>query len=193
MLKCEGIQSEISAYLDREMPLWKIQLIKWHLGQCSTCAHEAVRIRQTDGILHRLDLVKTSDDFVSDVMYRASEVSASEKLRTSLRHRIWQRLESAMAWPHNSVLKRAPSFTFAATFAVLLILGTFATIYYPRGSHLFSDNAKFVVQSHTEDATLVWIDIISTAPPKRYLSVNQRSMPPSGGNSADRHRVNRRL
>jgi anti-sigma factor RsiW len=101
MLKCESIQSEISAYLDREMPLWKIQLIKWHLGQCSTCAHEVMRIRQTDEILHRLDPVKTSDDFVSDVIRRASEVCASEKLRTSLIHRICRRSVQVKSCGHH--------------------------------------------------------------------------------------------
>ncbi len=194
MLKCEGIQSEISAYLDREMPLWKTRLIKRHLGQCPTCAHEVMRIRQTDEVLHRLDPVTTSEGFVSDVMRRASEARANEKLRTSLVRRIWRKFESAMAWnPRYSVLKRAPSFTFAATFALLLILGTFATVYYPHGMRLSSDDAQLFLQSPVEDSTLVWIDIIATDPPKRYLSTNQGSMPQSGPNIIDRHSDSRRL
>ena len=193
MLKCENIHSEISAYIDREMPLWKIQLIKRHLGQCSTCAREVMRIRQTDEVLQRLDSVKTSDDFVSEVMRRALKASASEKLRTSLIRRIWQKFESAMAWRSNSVLKRAPSFTFAATFALLLILGMFATVYYPHGTRWFSEDAHLVVQSPVEDSTLVRIDIISASPPKRYLSVNQRSIPQPGPNISDRPGDSRRL
>ena len=193
MLKCENIHSEISAYIDREMPLWKIQLIKRHLGQCSTCAREVMRIRQTDEVLQRLDSVKTSDDFVSEVMRRSLKASASEKLRTSLMRRIWQKFESAMAWRSNSVLKRAPSFTFAATFALLLILGMFATVYYPHGTRWFSEDAHLVVQSPVEDSTLVRIDIISASPPKRYLSVNQRSIPQPGPNISDRPSDSRRL
>ena len=183
MLKCEDIRSEISAYIDREMPLWKVQLIKRHLGQCSTCAHEVMRIRQTNEVLYRLDLVNTSGDFVSDVMRRASEVCASEKLRTSLIHRIWHKLDSALAWPRYGMLKRAPSFTFTATFALLLILGTFATLYYPHGTRFSTDDAQLVVQSSVEDSALVWIDIISTKTPKRYLSVSQGSAPQPGHNS----------
>ena len=194
MLKCEGIQSEISAYIDREMPLWKIQLIKRHLGQCSTCAHEVMRIGQTNEVLHRLDLVNTSGDFVSDVMRRASEVCASEKLRTSLIHRIWQKFESTMAWnPRYGVFKRAPSFTFAAAFALLLILGTFATVYNPRGTHFSSDNAQLVVQSPVDDSTLVWIDVISANPPKRYLSVNRQSTLQPGTNTSNQRSDSRRL
>lgn len=194
MLKCESIRSEFSAYIDREMPLWKIQLIKRHLGQCSNCALEFMQIRQTNDVLHRLDRVKTSDDFVSEVMRRASEASASEKLRTSLIHRIWQKFESTMAWnPSNSVLKRAPSFTFAATFALLLILGTFATVYYPHGTRWFSEDAQLVVQSPVEDSTLVWIDIISASPPKRYLSVNQRPLPQPRSNTSNQHTDSRQL
>ena len=194
MLKCEGIRSEISAYLDREMPLWKTRLIKRHLGQCSTCAHEVMRIRQTDEVLHRLDPVITSEDFVSDVMRRASVARANEELRTSLVRRIWRKFESAMAWnPRYSVLKRAPSFTFAATFALLLILGTFATVYYPRGMRLSSDDAQLFAQSPVEDSTLVSIDVIATDPPKRYLSTSQGSMPQSGPNIINRHSDSRRL
>ena len=193
MLKCENIQTETSAYLDREMPLWKMELIKWHLGHCPTCAREVARIRQTNEILHRLDRVKTSDNFVSDVIHRASEARASEKLRTSRIHRIWWRLESAMAWPRHGVLRRAPSFAFTATFALLLVLGTFATLYYPRGTHLSWNNAQLVVQSPAEDSSLVWIDIISAAPPKRYLSINQRSTSQPGPNISNQGSDSRRL
>ena len=177
MRKCESMQSEISAYVDREMPLWKIQLIKRHLGQCPTCAREVVRIRQTDAILRRLDPVKTSDDFVSDAMRQASEARASEKLRTSPMRRIWWRLESAMAWPRHGSLRRAPSFAFTATFALLLVLGAFATLYAPHGMRLPWKEAQLVAHSPVEDATLVRIDIISATPPKRYLSVDERSTP----------------
>ncbi|MDE0300128.1 MAG: zf-HC2 domain-containing protein [Candidatus Poribacteria bacterium] len=193
MQKCEGIQSEISAYLDRELPLWKSQLIKRHLRQCSTCAREVMRIRQTDGILHRLDPVKTSDDFVSDVMNRASEVCVREKLRTSPFRRICQRFEAAMAWRSNSVLKRAPSVTFAAAFALLLVLGTFATVYFPHGMRLSSDNAQLVMQPSAEEATLVWIDIIPTSSPKRYLSIHQRSAPHPTPSIGDRPGDSRQL
>lgn len=193
MLKCEGIQSEISAYIDREMPLWKIQLIKRHLGQCPICAHEVMRISQTDEVLHRLDLVKTSDNFVSDVMCRASEVRTKEKLRTSPMHRLRKKLDSAMAWPRYGMLKRAPSFRFAATFALLLILGTFATVYYPHGMRFSTDDAQLVIQSPADDATLVWIDIISTSPPKRYLSVNQGDAPQPRPRSSNQRSDSRQL
>ncbi len=193
MLKCEGIQSEISAYLDREMPLWKTRLIKRHLGQCPTCAHEVMRIRQTDEVLRRLDSVKTSENFVSEVMRRGSEARADEKLRTSPLRRVRRRLESTMAWPRYSVFKRAPSFTFAAMFALLLILGTFATVYNPHGMRLFPDDAQLFAQSPVEDSTLVWIDIIATDPPKRYLSINQRTTPQPGSNTRNQRNGSRQL
>ncbi len=193
MLKCENIRTDISAYLDRELPLWKIQLTKRHLGQCPACAHEVMRIRQTNGALHRLDRIKTSDDFVSDVMRRASAVRASEKLRTSPIRRFRKKLESAMAWPRYSMLKHAPSFAFTVTFALLLILGTFATVYYPHGMRWFSEDAQLFVQSPVEDASLVWIDIISTSAPKRYLSIDQQTTPQPGANTSNQRSDSRRL
>lgn len=177
MLKCESIQSQTSAYLDREMPLWKIQLIRWHLKRCPICAHEVMRLKQTDEILRQLDSVKTSENFLSNVMYQASEVSDSRKLQTSLIRRIWRKFEPFMAWPRYSTLKRAPSYAFAVTFALLLMLGTFATLYYPRNMHLSSDVTPFVAQSAVEESELVWIDIIPIDPPKRYLSNNRQSTP----------------
>lgn len=193
MLKCDNIRSDISAYLDREMPLWKIQLTKRHLGQCPACAHEVMRIRQTNEALHRLDRVKTSEDFVSEVMRRASAVRASEKLRTSPIRRIRKRVEAAMAWPRYSMLKRAPSFAFTVTFALLLILGTFATVYYPHGMRWFSEDAQLVVRSPVEDSTLVWIDIISTSTPKRYLSIDRQTTPRPGANTSNQRSDSQRL
>ena len=193
MLKCENIRSDISAYLDREMPLWKSQLTKRHLDHCPACAHEVMRIRQTNETLHRLDRVKTSEDFVSVVMRRASAVRASEKLRTSPLRRIWKEFEAAMAWPRYSMLKRAPSFAFTVTFALLLILGTFATVYYPHGMRVLSEDAQLVVQSPVEDSSLVWIDIISTSAPKRYLSIDRQVTPQPGANTSNQRSDSRRL
>ena len=173
MLKCESIQSQTSAYVDREMPLWKIQLIGWHLRRCPACAHEVMRLKQTDEILHQLEPVKTSEHFLSNVMYQASEIAASEKLQTSLLHRIWRKFEASVAWPRYSALKRTPSYAFAVTFALLLILGTFATLYYPRDMHFSSDVTPFVAQSAVEESEVIWIDIIPVNPPKRYLSIKQ--------------------
>ena len=177
MLNCESIQCHTSAYLDREMPLWKIELIRWHLRRCPICAHEVIRLKQTDRILRQFDPVKTSEKFLSSVMNQASEVSASQKLKTSLMRRIWRKFESFMAWPRYSTLRRAPSYTFAVTFALLLMLGTFATLYYPRNLHLSSEVTPLVAQSAVEESNIVWIDIIPTDAPKRYLSVNQQPTP----------------
>ena len=177
MLKCESIQSQTSAYLDRDMPLWKIQLIGWHLRRCPICAHEVMRLKQTDKILRQLEPIKTSENFLLNVMHQAFEISASEKLQTSLIRRIGRKFEPFMAWPRYSTLKRAPSYGFAVTFALLLMLGTFATLYYPRNMHLSSDVTPFVAQSAVEESNVVWIDIIPIDPPKRYLSINQQSTP----------------
>jgi len=171
MLKCESIQSQSSAYVDREMPLWKIQLIKWHLSQCPTCAHEVMRLKQTDEILHQLESIKTSEMFPSNIMHQASEITANEKLQTSLLRQIWRHFEAFVAWPRYSALKRTPSYAFVVTFAVLLIIGTFATLYYPRDTYFSSDVTPFVAQSAAEESELVWIDIIPVDSPKRYLSI----------------------
>ena len=175
MLKCESIRSQFSAYLDREMPLWKVQLIQWHLKRCPDCAHVVMRLQQTDTILRQLHPVKTADNFLSEVMLQVSTITATEKQQMPLLHRILQRLESSLAWARYSLQTRARSYAVATTLALIMTIASLATLYSPRWLSPPSEDTGLLAPSHrAELVVLVKFEIVSVDGfPKPNLSANR--------------------
>ena len=173
MLKCENIKCQISAYLDREIPLWKIRLIQWHFRRCPSCSHEFVRFKQADKIIRRLDLLKTSENFLAELMCQAECLELSQKRQTSFLRRLYCKFESSVAWRRYIVIQRASAHGFLAALALFMVIGTFVIVCYLRDAYLRSDVTPLIAQSVVEESELVWIDIISSDLPKRHLSVNE--------------------
>ena len=175
MLKCENVQPQLSAYVDREMPLWTIQLIQWHLKRCPSCAHEVMRLRQTNKILHQLNPVKTSDNFLPDLMRQAAAITVIEKERISVIRRILRRLESSFAWILYSFRTRVPPYAVATSLAVLATVVSI-TLYQPRLPLLFNDTLTLAQARADKQAVLVEFEILPINQfPKPHLSSNRRA------------------
>ena len=174
MLKCENVQPQLSAYIDREMPLWTIQLIQWHLKRCPNCAHETMRLRQTNKILHQLEPVKTSDNFLPNLMRHAAAITVIEKERISVIRRILRRLESSFAWMLYSFRTRVRPYAIVTSLAVVATVMSI-TLYQPR-LPFPSDNTLTLAQSSTDkQALLVEFEIVPINQfPKPHLSSNRR-------------------
>ena len=174
MLKCENIQPQLSAYIDREMPLWTIQLIQWHLKRCPSCAHKVMRLRQTNKILHQLDPVKTSDNFLPDLMRQAAAITVIEKGRISVIRRILRRLESSFAWMCYSFRTRVRPYAVVALLALIATVVSI-TLYQPR-LPLLSDDVLTLVQSpNDKQVLLVEFEIVPINQfPKPHLSSSRR-------------------
>lgn len=151
MLNCEGVQPQISAYLDREMPLWKIQLIQLHLKRCSTCAHETMRLQQTHKILGQLESVRTSNEFLSDVMHRVSTISSMERQRVLPIRRIFRRLESSLTWLQYRFWTRPSSYAVGLSFALIVTAASIATFYQPFKQTNLSDSMHMFARSQTQE------------------------------------------
>ena len=177
MLKCENVQPQLSAYIDREMPLWTIQLIQWHLKRCPSCAHETMRLRQTNKILHQLDPVKTSDNFLPDLMRQAAAITVIEKERISVIRRVLRRLESSFAWTLYSFRTRVRPYAVVTTLAVVATVVSI-TLYQPR-LPLLSNNTLTLAQAPTDkQVLLVEFEIVPINRfPKPHLSFNRRTLP----------------
>ena len=177
MLKCENVQPQLSAYVDREMPLWTIRLIQWHLKRCPSCAYEAMRIRQTDKILHQLDSVKTSDNFLPDLMRRATAITATEREQISAIRRILRRMESSFAWMRYSFRTRVRPYAVVASL-VLIATVVSITLYQPRFPTP-PDKVLTLAQSPSDkQALLVEFEIVPINQyPKPHLSSNRRTAP----------------
>ena len=175
MLKCENVQPQLSAYVDREMPLWTIQLIQWHLKRCPSCAHEAMRLRQTNKILHQLDPAKTSDNFLPDLMRRAAAITVIEKEQVSITRRILRRLESSFAWMLYSFRTRIRPYAVVTSLALIATVVSI-TLYQPR-LPLPSNDVMTLAQSPTDkQVLLVEFEIVPINQfPKPHLSSNRRT------------------
>ena len=177
MLKCENVQPQLSAYVDREMPLWTIRLIQWHLRRCPSCAHEAMRIRQTDKILQQLDSVKTSDNFLPDLMRRAAAITLIEREQISAIRRTLRRLESSFAWMRYSFRTRMRPYAVAASL-VLIATVVSLTLYQPRFPLPANDTLTLSQVPSEEQALLVEFEIVPINQfSKPHLSSNRRTSP----------------
>ena len=177
MLKCENVQPQLSAYVDREMPLWTIQLIQWHLKRCPSCAHETMRLRQTNKILYQLDPVKTSDSFLPDLMRQAAAITVIEKGQISAIRRLLRRLESSFAWMLYSFRTRVRPYAVVTSLALIATIVSL-TLYQPRFPLPSDDVLTFAQSPRDKQALLVEFEIVPINQfPKPHLSPNRQTLP----------------
>ena len=177
MLNCEDVRPQISAYLDREMPLWKIQLIQLHLKRCPTCAYETMRLKQTDKILGRLDSVRTSNEFLSGVMRQVSTISSIERQRVLSIRRIFRRLESLLTWLQYRFWTRPSSYAVGFSLALIVTVASIATFYQPLKRASLSDPMHMLAQSQTRESFIHVTEIFSVdRSTKRHLSPKHASI-----------------
>lgn len=163
---------ELSAYIDKELPAWKRRLIRRHLKKCEVCADHLERLQQTDSFLRHAGAVEVSEDFLSDVMARVSEVAQRQRQQASLWSRIGQFIETSFGWTRPlsilmgnlryNIRTRSPVYIFILTFAVFTMVGV--TLYPP-------SRDKLVEKPHELDVEkLISFEVIHPEPPKRLLT-----------------------
>lgn len=173
--ECEallGSPDELSAYIDKELPAWKRHLIRRHLKKCETCANHLQRLQQTDDFLRHSGEIEVSEDFLSGVMARVSEVAAHQRQQASLLSRVGQFIEAHLGRVRPlsilignlryNIRTRSPVYIFMLTFAVFTMVGV--TLYPPSSD-------KLVERSRELDAEkLISFEVIQYEPPKRLLT-----------------------
>lgn len=180
MLNCEDVRPQLSAYLDREMPLWKIQLIQLHLKRCPTCAYEAMRLQQTDKMLSRLDSVRTSNEFLSGVMRQVSTISSMERQRVLPIRRIFRRLESSLTWLQYRFWTRPSSYALGFSLALIVTVASIAMFYQPLKQTSLSDPMHMLARSQTQESFIPVTAIFSVdRAAKRHLAPKHGSIVPT--------------
>ena len=163
---------ELSAYIDKELPTWKRHLIRRHLKRCDICANHLQRLQHTDNFLRHAGDVETSDDFLTGVMVRVSEVAQHQRQQASLWTRIRGLIEVSFGWMHPlstltgklryNIRTRSPVYISILTLAVFTMVG--ATLYQPSGD-------KFGAELRELDSEkLISFEVIQHEPPKRLLT-----------------------
>ena len=175
--ECEALLAspdELSAYIDKELPVWKRHLIRQHLKKCEICADRVQALQQTDNFLRHAEGVEVSDDFLSSVMDRVSEAALHQQQHDSLRSRVARFVETSLGWTRHlstlmdslryNIQTRSPVYIFILTFAVFTMVGV--TLYPPSGD-------KLVEQPHELELNaekLISFEVIQPEPPKRLLT-----------------------
>ena len=88
-LKCEQVKPLLSAYLDRELPIWKIGLIRLHLRRCPECAHQVAELQRPSLALKAWGEVRAPAEMRDKIMRRIQRFAArSEASRARWKFRI---------------------------------------------------------------------------------------------------------
>ena len=133
--------------------------------------------RQTDKILHQLEPVKTSDNFLPDLMRQAAAITVIEKERLSVIRRILRRLESSFAWILYSFRTRVRPYAVVTSLAVIAMVVSI-TLYQPQLPLLSNDTVPLAQVPADKHAVLVKFEIVPINQfPKPHLSANRRTVP----------------
>ncbi|MCY3741747.1 MAG: zf-HC2 domain-containing protein [Candidatus Poribacteria bacterium] len=175
--ECEALLAspdELSAYIDKELPVWKRHLIRRHLKKCEICADRVQRLQQTDSFLRHAGEVEVSDDFLSGVMARASEAALHQRQHDSLRSHVARFVETSLGWTRHlsplmgslryNIRTRSPVYIFILTFAVFTMVGV--TLYPPSGDKLLEKSHELELNAEK----LISFEVIQPEPPKRLLT-----------------------
>ena len=88
-LRCEQVKPLLSAYLDRELPIWKIGLIRFHLRRCPECARQVAELQRTSLALRAWGEVRAPAEMRDKIMRRIQRFAArSEASRARWKFRI---------------------------------------------------------------------------------------------------------
>lgn len=178
--------NDLSAYIDKELPVWKRHLIRQHLKKCAICTNQVQRLQYTNDFLHQGGEIEVPEDFLNNVMVRVSEATGYQREHNSVWSHVTRFIGSSLGGLRHSLMladrlrysirTRSPVYIFVLTFAVFTMVG--ATLYQ-------SSNDRFHQSTHVLKKTqklggekLISFEVIQHEPPKRLLTtyLNQQSV-----------------
>lgn len=167
--ECKTIHSELSAYLDNEIPLWKEHVIRRHLKQCPDCASQVKVILQTERTLRFVAPITASETFLSEVLSKANRMNSSVKTKRLFYHSIGSLFEGIRQWMRGNIHVFNPVFMFGVIFGVFIMIG--ATLYSPRIEKLNLFTHFSSKSTEVEQERLISFEVISQKSPKRTLKI----------------------
>ena len=170
--------TELSAYIDKELPAWKRHLIRRHLKKCATCANQVQRLQHTDDFLRRSGEIKVSDNFLSGVMEHVSEATKYQRPHDSFWSHVTHFIGLSLGWArHSSTLAdrlrysiqtRSPVYIFVLTFGVFTMVG--ATLYQSSSDRFDQSMHALKKVQKLDGEKLISFEVIQHEPPKRLLT-----------------------
>lgn len=165
--ECKAIQTDLSAYLDREIARWKRLRIHRHLKQCSDCSSQAKILQNTNRTLQFIEPIKASENFIDAVMSKANTQNIHHKEKTVVSNRILCIINDLQQWFRSNISVSNPVFMFSFIFGLFIMIG--ATLYSPQIEKL-NIFTNFNTQSidNTQER-LISFEVITQKEPKRTL------------------------
>lgn len=167
--ECKSIQTNLSAYLDKELAHWMRLRIQKHLNQCPTCSSQVKLMQHTDNTLRFLEPIKASDNFIDAVMSKVNTVNIRPKVKPVASNRIVSIINSLQFWYRNNISVSNPVFMFSFIFGLFIMIG--ATLYSPRIEklNLFTNFNSQSIDNPQE--RLISLEVITQKEPKRTLKI----------------------
>lgn len=124
MLKCEQVKPLLSEYIDRELTLWKMQMVRLHLRTCPNCSRKLALLRDTDKLLKLgKQEVTTSDNFTESVLEKVSIIYRDEQTHVPFFQRFVDKIKTYAVWFRYSFSFRSHlGFVWKASFILLLFV-----------------------------------------------------------------------
>ncbi len=166
--ECHNIESQLSAYIDRELPSWKIHIFQWHLKRCSNCRTKYTELEQTHTLLSNIEPVKASDSFLSNVMVDVTSANTMHKENRSVINRLSVLFDKVQIWMRGNI--RAYNSYYILGFFVGVFLMVGVTLYSPKIED-FNRFTLFNTKSMKEQERLVAFEVILQPEPKRTLKI----------------------
>ena len=174
--------TELSAYIDKELPAWKRHLIRRHLKKCGPCANQVQRLQHTDDFLRRSGEIKVPHDFLSGVMEHVSEATKDQRPYDSLWSHVTHFIGSSLGWARYSstltdrlrysIRTRSPVYILVLTFAVFTMVG--ATLYQSSSDRFGQSMSALKKVQKLDGEKLISFEVIQHEPPKRLLTTVSR-------------------
>ena len=122
MLKCEQVRPLLSEYIDRELTLSKMQMVKLHLKSCRECSRELALLKSTDKLLKlgKYEVI-SSDYFTEDVLARVSIIARNKRNHLSLFQRLIGKIKTSAVYFKYKLNFNYLSFVWKASFTLLLV------------------------------------------------------------------------
>lgn len=166
--ECINIQSQLSSYLDKELPSWKYHIVRWHLNRCSACNTKYIELQRAMTFMHNVEPIKASDSLITDVMLRVNSMHLNQIEKRSIIYRLSSFVEKFQGWMRGNI----------RTYNSYYILGFFVGVFMMIGVTLYSPQIeKINILSQYNGTTvskqerLVAFEVILQPEPKRTLKI----------------------
>lgn len=167
--ECKSIQTDISAYLDKEIARWKRLRIQRHLKQCPDCSSQVKFIQDTNKTLRFIEPIKASQNFIDAVMVKANTQNIHHKELPVVSNRILSIINGFQHWFRSNISISNPVFMFSFIFGLFVMIG--ATLYSPRIEKLSLFTGFSSQSQDNPQERLISFEVITQKEPKRTLQL----------------------